>query len=92
MTVTNKSPDLVSSCEGSPQLLDSFGILDPADMEDFGNLTVSLEKIPSGTESNRHIHETFDHPCIKGKPTQYLSPGQNAGTNMLPHLFFRLKT
>ena len=32
------------------------------------------------------------HPCIKGKPTQYLSPGETAGTNMLPHLFLRLKT
>ncbi len=31
------------------------------------------------------------HPCIKGKPTQYLSLGQTAGTNMFPHLFFSIK-
>ena len=47
---------------------------------------------------NRHnskifMYESqFHHPCIKGKPTQYLPPGQTAGTNMFPHLFFRLKT
>ena len=59
-TVTISTPDVVSSCEDSPQLLDSFGILDPADMEDFSNLTVSVEKLPNNMEMNRNIDETFD--------------------------------
>ena len=37
------------------------------------------------------LYKYWLHPCIKGKPTQYLSPGQTGGTNMLPHLFFSIK-
>ena len=36
-------------------------------MEEFSNLTVSLEKIPSKTETNRNIDETFDTNSFPSK-------------------------
>ena len=44
-TVTISTPDFVSSCKGSPLMLESFGILNHAEMTDFSNLTVSVEKL-----------------------------------------------
>ena len=61
MTVTNKSPDLVSSCEGSPQLLDSFGILDPADTRSF----FYREELNVGTVPTFKMHIIGTVPMFK---------------------------
>ena len=40
-------------------MLESFGILKPAEMTDLSNLTVSVEKLER-PETNRNLDETFD--------------------------------